>query len=66
MLKEEYDCRPDVVELVWGTVAEVLDKANPDDCLSNGGAKDIAAEPDEVTDACKNGRAGTPSSTPSF
>ncbi len=35
-MEEEYDCRPDVVELVWGTVAEVLDEANSDECLLMG------------------------------
>jgi hypothetical protein len=65
-VEEEDVCRPDVVECVRGTVTEVWDDANSDDCLSGGGAKDIAAEPDEVTDARKDGWAVTPSSTPSF
>jgi hypothetical protein len=65
MVEEEDYCCPNAVEEVWGPVEEVWDEADSGDCLS-GGAKDDAAEPAAVTDALKDGREVTLSSTPSF
>jgi hypothetical protein len=53
------------MEEVWGTVKEVWDEANSDDCLS-GGAKDNAAEPAAVPDAHEDIGEVNLSSTPLF
>ncbi len=65
LVVEEDNCHPDVVELVRSNLAEVCNATNSDDCLSGGGAKDIAVEPGD-TDARKDGWAVIPSSTPHF
>ncbi len=63
---EEDNCRPEVVELVWTTVAALCDSTDQDNCLFCGGNNGTATEPEpDDTDAHEDGRAAAASSTPS-